>query len=119
MSYILYAGKAPNPAFAQALRDAGRELRCITTLEDARALLKSAAPALIVLDMALPQVALREAVISLLMVDARVHCAVVTDMAADDFHDAMEGLGILMPLPVACGAADAAQLLHALDSLPC
>ncbi len=119
MGSIVYVGKTPRAAFVQALRAAGRDVRETATLEEARALLKNDAPALMVLDVALPAAALREAVIALLMIDARTHCAVVTDMDTEAFHDAMEGLGILMPLPVACGAEDAALLLKTLDGMPC
>ena len=37
--------------------------------------------------------------IGIMLVNALVHTAVVTDMAEEVFHDAMEGLGILASLP--------------------
>ena len=41
----------------------------------------------------------------------------MTDMAEEAFHDAMEGLGILAPLPTAPGADDARQLVRLLNEI--
>ena len=49
-----------------------------------------------------------------MMINASVHTAVVSDMDPDEFHEATEGLGILMPLPTAPKAGDAERLLKAL-----
>ena len=58
--------------------------------------------------------ALRQAVIDIMMINASVHTAVVSDMDPDEFHEATEGLGILMPLPTSPKAGDAERLLKAL-----
>ena len=50
-------------------------------------------------------------------VNALVHTAVVTDMAEEAFHDAMEGLGILASLPTEPGAYDASRLVHLLNEI--
>ena len=42
--------------------------------------------------------ALRRAVIDVLMINAAVHTAAVTNLEEEAFHDAMEGLGMLMSL---------------------
>ena len=42
-----------------------------------------------------------------MMINASVHTAVVSDMDPDEFHEATEGLGILMPLPTSPKADDA------------
>ena len=71
-------------------------------------------PALVILDLGLEDKALRQAVIDIMMIDASVHTAVVSDMEPEAFHEATEGLGILMPLPSSPTAADAQRLLTAL-----
>ena len=71
-------------------------------------------PVLAILDLELEGKALRQAVIDIMMINASVHTAVVSDMDPDEFHEATEGLGILMPLPTSPKADDAERLLKAL-----
>ena len=74
-------------------------LQKAASLEDAKNAVSSAPPALVILDLGLEDKALRQAVIDIMMIDASVHTAVVSDMEPEAFHEATEGLGILMPLP--------------------
>ena len=46
-----------------------------------------------------------------------VNCAAVTSLLPDDFHEASEGLGILMPLPVSPGQEQAEKLLSQLKTI--
>lgn len=46
-----------------------------------------------------------------------VNCAAVTSLLPADFHEASEGLGILMPLPVRPGQEQAEQLLSHLKTI--
>ena len=46
-----------------------------------------------------------------------VNCAAVTSLLPADFHEASEGLGILMPLPVSPGQAQAEKLLSRLKTI--
>ena len=46
-----------------------------------------------------------------------VNCAAVSSMAPGDFHDASEGLGILMQLPVKPGKEHAVTLLENLKKI--
>ena len=46
-----------------------------------------------------------------------VNCAAVTSLLPADFHEASEGLGILMPLPVRPGQEHAAKLLGQLKAI--
>ena len=84
------------------------------TLEDAAPLIRDTPPVLAILDLELEGKALRQAVIDIMMINASVHTAVVSDMDPDEFHEATEGLGILMPLPTFPKADDAERLLKAL-----
>lgn len=46
-----------------------------------------------------------------------VNCAAVTSLLPADFHEASEGLGILMPLPVSPGQEQAEKLLSRLKTI--
>ena len=92
----------------------GHTLHQVASLEDAAPIIRDTPPVLAVLDLDLEGKALRQAVIDVMMINASVHTAVVSDMDPDDFHEATEGLGILMPLPSSPKAADAERLLEAL-----
>lgn len=95
------------------LNNAGT-LHKAASLEEAKDAVRTAPPALVILDLGLEDKALRQAVIDIMMIDASVHTAVVSGMEPEAFHEATEGLGILMPLPSSPKAADAQRLLTAL-----
>ncbi|MGD9044205.1 MAG: response regulator [Desulfobacterales bacterium] len=46
-----------------------------------------------------------------------VNCAAVSSLLPDDFHEASEGLGILMQLPVSPGSEQAEKLLRQLKNI--
>ncbi len=46
-----------------------------------------------------------------------INCAMVSTLAAEDFHEATEGLGVFMQLPVHPGSAEAAKMLQLLQSI--
>ena len=46
-----------------------------------------------------------------------VNCAAITSLLPADFHEASEGLGILMPLPVRPGQEQAEKLLSQLKTI--
>ena len=86
-------------------------------MADCLAVVRSTAPRLVVLDLDLDPTALRRAVIDVLMINAAVHTAAVTNLEEEAFHDAMEGLGMLMSLPTSPGPHDVERLLDALEAL--
>ena len=92
----------------------GNTLQQAASLEDAAPIIRHTPPVLAILDLELEGKALRQAVIDIMMINASVHTAVVSDMDPDEFHEATEGLGILMPLPTFPKADDAERLLKAL-----
>ncbi|MTJ94305.1 MAG: response regulator receiver protein [Desulfovibrio sp.] len=116
-SILLQTGR---PAvFAPFVRELERQGCTVTTVADAAACkdcVQRQAPQLVVVDAPTHGQA-RQDVIGIMRVNALVHTAVVTDMAADAFHDAMEGLGILTSLPPAPGADDARRLLQLLNDV--
>lgn len=46
-----------------------------------------------------------------------IHCALVSPLSPDEFHEATEGLGLFMQLPVKPGASEAAQMMGLLKSI--
>ena len=46
-----------------------------------------------------------------------VNCAMVSPLPAAEFHEATEGLGLFMQLPVDPGAAEAAEMVALLDKI--
>ena len=92
----------------------GAVLRIAATLEEVLSALRSRKAALVVLDIGSDRVAIRNAVFSVLSVDAMIHTAAAVDMDPETFHDAMEGLGMLTALPLEPSAADVDGLMDAL-----
>lgn len=58
-----------------------------------------------------------ELVRELLPIHAFIHTAVLSDLPADAFHEAAEGLGVMAQLPAAPRAEDARRFLERLERL--
>lgn len=58
-----------------------------------------------------------ECVKVMIMRNPLLNCAVVSALAANDFHEASEGLGVLMQLPPRPGKADARKLIDHLAAI--
>ena len=118
MNILCVTGRA---AFWEALRPAfaaqGAELHLTPTLDTALAVIADTPPALCLLDLEAAAAELRAAVIRILTLNAAVHTAAVTTLEATAFHDSMEGLGMLMGLPLSPAAADIERLLAALRAV--
>ena len=118
MDILCVTGRAPvwealRPVFAAH----GAKLQLLPSLEAALAVIAATPPALCILDLEMPEAELRGAVIKVLGLNAAVHTAAVTSLDAAAFHDRMEGLGMLMGLPLAPAAADIERLLEALRAV--
>lgn len=53
----------------------------------------------------------------LLAVNPMVNCASVSSLSSEDFHEASEGLGLLMQLPIRAGEEQAEDLLRHLRQI--
>jgi len=53
----------------------------------------------------------------LLPINPMINCAAVSPLSPEEFHEASEGLGVLMQLPVSPGRLDAENLLQRLNDL--
>ncbi len=76
-----------------------------------------AAPQLAIIDTGLPDTTPLDLVQKLLMVNALINTAVVSELSEAQFHEASEGLGILGRLPVNPGRDEAAALLGKLKAV--
>lgn len=95
----------------------GAQLRTAADLASGMELIRRQPPVLVVLDLGLSAEELRKAVIGILQVNAMIHTAAVSDMSESQFHDVMEGLGMLMGLPASPSADDARRLMAALSAV--
>ena len=103
----------PAPVFAEH----GASLRTAADLPAGMDAVRQQHPALVILDLGLPADELRKAVIGILQVNAMIHTAAVSPMTAAEFHDKMEGLGMLMSLPVDFSVQDVEKMMTALEGL--
>lgn len=103
-------------AFISELERRGCAVSTATTPEDCLASVRRQPPTLAVLDAGSHEAA-KAVVMDIMRANALVYTAVVTDLPEEAFHDAMEGLGILAPLPAAPAAAEADHLLRLLADL--
>ena len=116
-SILLQTGRpAVFVPFVEELERQGCAVTTVANAAECTTCVQRQAPHLVVVDAPTQQQA-RQDVIGIMRVNALVHTAVVTDMAEEAFHDAMEGLGILAPLPTAPGADDARQLVRLLNEI--
>jgi DNA-binding NtrC family response regulator len=46
-----------------------------------------------------------------------INCAMVSSLSPEDFHEATEGLGVFMQLPVDPGAEEALKMMQLLESI--
>ncbi len=53
----------------------------------------------------------------LVMIDPMINTTIISDLSKEDFHEATEGLGVLMAVPVNAEKEDAVYLLEYLDKI--
>lgn len=95
----------------------GATLRMAADLESGLESLRKKKAVLAVLDLGMDAETLRKAVISVLTIDVMTHTTAVSPMSEEEFHDTMEGLGMLMSLPVQPAPADIERLMDTLTAL--
>lgn len=109
---------AAMPAFIQTLAShKDVHLKQLQTGNDVLDVVRAAAPHLVIIDTGLPDAEPLTLVQKLLMVNAMVNTTVISPLAAEEFHEASEGLGVLSCLPLKPGPGDAAALLEKLRKI--
>lgn len=77
-------------------------------------LVREAAPTMVVIDAQDPVREPKALITDILMANAMIHTAVLTPLPEDEFHEAFEGLGVLVGLPTAPNGSDARRLARLL-----
>ena len=97
--------------------DANIEVLWAMAGDEALNIIKNAEIQLVVADEKLEDMTGLEFVKKLVTVNPFVNCALLSSLPHDDFHEASEGLGILMQLPLQPEKKDASALLQYLNKI--
>ncbi len=119
MIHILLSGRdvLSMSAFKTALDESDAQT---TFLESGRKALSAVSEKvfdLLVADENLGDMSGLELIESVIARQPMLNCAVVSSLSPSDFHEASEGLGVLMQLPVEAGKKEADQLLEHLKKI--
>jgi DNA-binding NtrC family response regulator len=86
-------------------------LRWLDSVPEAMTEIGTAAPHLVIIDEEVDQLSCLAVAEKIIMRNAMVNMAVVSELGEEEFHEATEGLGILAGLPTRPGKADLEKLL--------
>jgi len=93
------------------------ELSLVESGQNAIKMLKNTPSDLVVVDENLDDMTGIEFMKKLLQTNPMITCAAVCRLSPEEFHEASEGLGVLMQLPASPGKMDAENLLQRLNDL--
>lgn len=85
----------------------------IDSQEEAQSTVSSSPPDVMIVDEKVGVVSNLELAHGLVMANPMVHLALVSSLSHNDFHEASEGLGVLVQLAPGCGKNDASKLVEA------
>lgn len=108
---LVTADKSRFADFAEGIQSSGGTVRWASTGEQAVALLAEASVDLVVADEDLGDMTGLNLADRLVRVNPLINSAVVSSLTKEAFHEASEGLGILMALPPRPNKSDAERLL--------
>ncbi len=115
---LVTSEREPFSEFARILtKKDDLELSWATTGQEALEALSNSPVDLVIVDENIGNMTGIEFMKKLLPINPMINCAVVSPLAPEDFHEASEGLGVLMQLPFSPGKLDAENLLHRLNDL--
>ena len=100
-----------------AFEETGAQITWGATCSDIFSELEDKTFDLIVINEKLPVMNGLECIERLISLNPVLNCAVISSLTTDDFHEASEGLGILMKLPERPGKEDAEKLLDHLENI--
>ena len=114
MIRILLAGRnlSSRALFKTALDQHGTHTTCLTSGDEVLSAISENRFDLLVADETLDDMRGLSLIESVVARQPMLNCAVVSSLSPGDFHDASEGLGILMQLPADPGTKEAHQLLE-------
>ncbi len=115
---LVYNKKDSLKQLQEALeKEEGLNIHTASTIEQAVKLVGDGAVEVAVLDEEINGQSCIDGANALVKANALVNCALVSKLDGHDFHEATEGLGILMPLTSPPTAEDAANLLEKLKKI--
>ncbi len=120
MLNILLAGKSPQglAALNAALKkEEGIRIMTAVSAQEAWGILGNCKMDVVVTDEKLADGDSLAFVKELVKQQPLINCAMVSTLDAKDFHEATEGLGVFMQLPVKPGADEAGKMLQLLQSI--
>jgi CheY-like chemotaxis protein len=114
MIQILLAGRnlSSRTLFKTALDQCDTHTTCLTSGDEVLSAISENSFDLLVTDETLDDMRGLALIESVVAIKPTLNCAVVSSLSPGDFHDASEGLGILMQLPANPGTEEAHQLLE-------
>ncbi len=104
-------------AFKTALNESGAQTTCLESGCKAFSAVSESVFDLLVADENLGDMTGLELIKSIIASQPMLNCAAVSSLLPGDFHEASEGLGVLMQLPVEPGKQEADQLLEHLKKI--
>lgn len=119
MIYILIVGGGclSSSVFKTTLDENGVETTCLVSGREALTTISEKVFDLLVTDETLSDMTGLELIKSVVTSQPMLNCAAVSSLLPGAFHEASEGLGILMQLPVGPGKQEAVQLLERLKKI--
>lgn len=119
MIHILLAGRdrASLSVFKTALEESDTQITCPASGREALFAVSEKVFDLLITDENLNDMTGLELIESVIARQPMLNCAVVSSLSPSDFHEASEGLGILMQLPAEPGKKEADQLLEHLKKI--
>ena len=120
MMNILLVGKDPvslTDFAAELSKKEGIRVSRATSAKEAWGLLGNYRVDVVVTDKELEDGSALPFVHELTMQQPLINCAMVSSLVPKDFHEATEGLGVFMQLPVDSGAEDAVKMVDLLESI--
>ncbi len=119
MMQILLAGEnlALMPIFKTALEESNSQVTCLESGQQVLDAVSEKQFDLLVADETLEDMSGLELIESVIMSQPMLNCAAVSSLSKEDYHEASEGLGVLMQLPSAPGREEADALMKHLNKI--
>jgi len=119
MIHILIAGRDRSSlsAFKTAMDESDVQTTYLESGHEALSMVSEKVFDILVTDENLSDMTGLELIESVIVSQPMLNCAAVSSLSPGDFHEASEGLGILMQLPVEAGKKEADQLLEHLKKI--
>ncbi len=119
MLQILFAGRdlAFLPAFKIEIEESNGQVTCLESGQQVLDAVSEKQFDLLVADETLEDMSGLELIESVIMSQPMLNCAAVSSLSKEDYHEASEGLGVLMQLPSAPGREEADALMKHLNKI--